>query len=1391
MLASLRLNDKPLSYRPAFGPGVPIRFTYDSAQSSDPDGLTHANVGGGWRMNWIESIEEVIDQAGVTRMAKIRGGLSGTFVIPIPSGPGSGAAKERPGRSPVQISSITVPGSAGQPTPPRPNAFRRTYPNGLTLTYAHSIHRGTVSLPDGGTAVKWRRFLTEVRDKAGNAVTLHWQQAKLLGITDATGKSIVFGYDATFADRIATITDPFGRQAVLGYDAQGRLTSITDPVGIKSEFHYAPGAAGRIDSLTTPYGTTTFDYLSNDFGPGVEVLEPNGAKQRITYQHWTELLPDSEPAEQTPEGVANGHLNYFNTLYWDRRAMRLDSAAPVANARIIHWLRAADGARVVGVPHSYKEPGAARVWLGYDGQAASGSRLAAGNGLQSIAQMVTTASGPLAEQHWMTRNGFGLLTHAFDPLGRETHYTYEADQVSLHKIEQKRGETYDVLAQYEDYAHGVPTKITDAAGQVTHLQVNARGQVTQVENAKHELTAIAYGETVGSPAYGRLTALTRAAGTGLAATTTTGYDAYGRVASVTQPGPYTVTLGYDAIGGNPLRTLDRIERVSYPDGTSEFAWHDKLDVAGTQDRLGRWTWIERDAGRHVTKVTDPAGRTTEYNPGGCCGTIDGLKDGNGNLTEWSFDAAGRKTGKTIAGAPVAAYGYDPLSGNLASETDALGNVKHYKYAVDGNLAGVHYEVINAAGTAETANVSFTYDSDYDRLTGRTDAQGPVSVSYGYHPAGAAGAGRLSAETTDLGANGWTFAYSYDELGRVVMRQFDGTTETRAYDALGRVTMVNNPLCIPVAGTGTATAFSHSYQGNTGRLSALGYPVAGLALTVAYGPAAADYRLAELNYARPQADASVPRTTFGYSWDAAGRLTHWSRLEHNPAVPWEWPGVRMFEYDESDQVARSVSYEWDVEQHREVWSYDGAGNRTGVQRDAAVTQWTVNAFNQLGTQSAGGLVEIAGTVDRPASVSVAGHAAQWSWEGGWRVKVPVGAGENVLPITASEAEVSAGFVAQTGGGSLVVNVPALAPRTLSYDANGNLLGDGLRTYQWDAENRLVKISYVGTARSTEFSYDGLSRRIGLVEKNGATVLQARQFIWEGLRIAAERDAAGQLVRRYWSEGEEQIDAAGTATALYYVRDHLGSVREMVDRAGAVRARYDYGVWGERTKREGDLDTAVGYTGHYYHAPSGLHLAPYRAYDAETGRWLSRDPIEEGGGLNLYGYVGNTPLIYIDPLGFSARESWIRGCEIAGAGAGAVLGFIGGGGGGAIAGAGVASIATAPTGAYLGAGLGAAGGAVVGNAVGKATAGLAGAIENMMSGGDWRDWLHREEEGECKSFEKMSQGDNTAPNAEFKEAMRKLGINSRKDPRWERAHREISKGGIKGAQQIEDFLRGLGY
>jgi RHS repeat-associated protein len=67
----------------------------------------------------------------------------------------------------------------------------------------------------------------------------------------------------------------------------------------------------------------------------------------------------------------------------------------------------------------------------------------------------------------------------------------------------------------------------------------------------------------------------------------------------------------------------------------------------------------------------------------------------------------------------------------------------------------------------------------------------------------------------------------------------------------------------------------------------------------------------------------------------------------------------------------------------------------------------------------------------------------------------------------------------------------------------------------------------------------------------------------------------------------------------------------------------------------LAADFGYAGYYVHAPSGLNLTLFRAYDPDIGRWINRDPMGEAGGLNLYDYVGNSPFDWRDPMGLVFR------------------------------------------------------------------------------------------------------------------------------------------------------------
>jgi RHS repeat-associated protein len=127
----------------------------------------------------------------------------------------------------------------------------------------------------------------------------------------------------------------------------------------------------------------------------------------------------------------------------------------------------------------------------------------------------------------------------------------------------------------------------------------------------------------------------------------------------------------------------------------------------------------------------------------------------------------------------------------------------------------------------------------------------------------------------------------------------------------------------------------------------------------------------------------------------------------------------------------------------------------------------------------------------------------------------------------------------------------------------------------------------------------------------------------------------------------VSGSTTATAAYasyfYTKDHLGSVRELTDSTGTVRARYDYEVWGARSANKitaanaapgkPPVQTEMGFTGYRLHAATGQYLSPTRLYSPQLGRFTSQDPIGIDGGLNLYAYVSNDPINYLDPLGLA--------------------------------------------------------------------------------------------------------------------------------------------------------------
>ena len=1061
-----------------------------------------------------------------------------------------------------------------------PIKYERRLPDGSVEVFAQS---------DGATSGERKIFLTEIVDPRGQKLTLTYDSSlRLVGVTDALGQVTVLEYEhPTDTLKVTSITDPFGRTATLSYTTAGQLASITDVIGLTSSFVY--GHADFVTSMTTPYGTTAFRHEPSPSTSAsyrlIEATDPLGGTERLEF-HWSNSsIAATAPSGQVPTGFSdrNAVLDKYNSFYWDKRAWAL-YPGDVSKATIYHWLisPATDPLTYHGastaIPHSTKKPLENRVWYAYAGQQTYGTRV--GNYRQPIATARVLDDG--TSQIWSTTyNGQGNVTSQTDPLGRETSYSYATNGIDLLEVRQTTGSLNDLLASYADYTSGHQAEtMTDAAGETTMFTYNAAGQILTVTNALSETTTYAYDTD------GYLTSVT---GPVTGATTTYVYDDYGRVESVTDSDSYEVLIEYDA--------LDRPTEITYPDSTTELITYDKLDAVTHRDREGKITRTFYDALRRVVAVRDPLGRTITQQWCGC-GSLEKLIDAKGQSTSWERDVQGRVTREIRAdGATDTDYAYETTISRLKTLTDPKGQITTYSYAADDRVLQMAF----TNETISTPDVSFTYETNYPRPS--TMADGTGTTTYTYKAPGTPGAGQVASVDGPLTND--TIAMTYDDLGRMIARLVNGYgISSLEFDALDRLTEETNEL-------GT---FGYGYDGHTRRVETVTYPN-GQTSSYSYFGNSGDRRLQTIHH---QTSAPATLSKFDYTYSADGNILTWRQQAGSDAVMWDYG------YDAAEQLTRAVKKSTDSTPSilkRYAYAYDAAGNRTLEQIDDAVVGASHNNLNRLTSQQPNGVIRVAGTVSEAATLTIQDKSATMSSGGAFDGTAVIPSGTSTFTVSATDTNnnvTSKTYEVENAGST----------KTFTYDANGNLTFDGTRTFQWDARNQLVAVES-GNYRS-EFTYDGLQRRVQIVEKENGTITSEVKLVWCDIKICEERSADGTTVlRRPYALGEQ---VSGVKT--FFSHDHLGSIREVTDSGTSLAARYAFDPFGRRTLTSGADVTRIGFTGHRWHATSVTWLAQYRAYDETVGRWASEDPLKFDEGVNFFAYVASNPINYIDLKGLEA-------------------------------------------------------------------------------------------------------------------------------------------------------------
>ena len=253
---------------------------------------------------------------------------------------------------------------------------------------------------------------------------------------------------------------------------------------------------------------------------------------------------------------------------------------------------------------------------------------------------------------------------------------------------------------------------------------------------------------------------------------------------------------------------------------------------------------------------------------------------------------------------------------------------------------------------------------------------------------------------------------------------------------------------------------------------------------------------------------------------------------------------------------------------------------------------------------------------------------------------------------------------------VNEIAAIETQPLVHDDNGNLVDDGDRSYDYDEENRLVRVTRkVPVEVLGEYQYDALGRRVRKQDNFGQETL----YFYDGQRIVEEQDGSG-VTRATYVFGnylDEVLTMDRGGGTYYYHQNALLSVYALSNSSGVLVEGYRYDVYGRQTvfapgangviNFGGDDVAFVGgasslrnpftYTGREFDSDTGLMHYRARTYDPVQGRFKQRDPLGHVDGMNLYEYVSGAPTRWLDPSGLKRtaaqcldlNASWHTFCE----------------------------------------------------------------------------------------------------------------------------------------------------
>jgi RHS repeat-associated protein len=1033
---------------------------------------------------------------------------------------------------------------------------------------------------------------------------------------------------------IESIVDPLGNLTAFESDARGNITKITKhatantPESIES---FVYNTAGHLTSKTDANGNiTTYEY--NQIGKPTKVTRAKNtsdeASTNYTYDNYGNPLTETDGRGNTKTLSYDNFDRLASSLTSEGIRTRYLSDANNNKTRTTLELSANETVITDTAYNLLDKPTTITADI-------DANRRASISYTYDADDRLLTTTYPNGQREKRTYDTLGRLT-AKEIIGattRTTSYTYDNNS-------NVTSETIDGLTSTFTYdGYDRLSTSTDANGTITTMSYDKNGNILE-SVVRNQAGTILKKTTTEYNRDNHPTKLTEY-GSQANRITTRIYDTIGNVVSETNGNNQTTTYTYDS--------LNRTKTTTLPNGIRTENTYDKAgnitkqQVISPDKTLTTTSTYDRD--NRKTSTTDASGNITSY-VYNKLGQIIQTLDPKWITTTYTYDYRGKITTETRAN-KIIARTYD-LMGNLTTLTDANGNTTTYTY--NGN------NELTSEKLPDNTTTTYTYDTRGNIAT-KTDPNG-TTITYTYD-----NLNRIVRKDIEHGTwVEWTTyeTYSYDEIGRLKnSTDSTGKAISFAYDRLGNLTSETNG--------GKVVNYTYDLLGNklttqtpNNRTIANTYDILNRITAVKQDNVnVATYIYDPLNLTK-ETLANGIQTNYGYDgWNRMSQIGN-DTIAYDPNSNITKKGTDTYVYDQLNQITQAKytdkrygTMEWNGYNYDLMWSRQSEENLrwiTKTTRTGAVVtterkkiwNYTPNTSNQyIDILAQSGTVTNTGTTS--TGVTDSGSTSSWVTNTG---------------------------TTDTG------SIDDLQWRLL-YDKNGNLIGNVLNLkkeyeYTYDYNNRLIQVSRYNSVNLKEvlisFSYDTLWRRATKKVWNSLI-----EYIYSGNDVIEETlstvsATTGVKIKKelreyiYGSRGMDDIiattitpytrlnkvDIAGTPNTYYYEKDHLGSITKITSSTGWIVDEYSYTVFGKAYKKDilgiykpvSSLKSTINntrlYTWREYDRETNLYYLRARYYDANLGRFISRDPIGMQDDINLYKYTRNSPLNYTDRIWTIAKQ-----------------------------------------------------------------------------------------------------------------------------------------------------------